>query len=179
MEELTFPKWIFYNGKNFFEWERKINLFNSWGYLWFSFKSNSYHVHKIVAINFIPNPENKPCVNHKNWIKTDIWVENLEWCTYSENNKHAYNTWLKKIYKWKDHWYYNKVWHTHNMLWKTWALCKNSKKIYQFDRNMNFIKEFSSAHDVERELWFTFGSICRVARWERPYHKWFIWKYER
>ena len=55
------------------------------------------YLHKLLAQAFLPNPKKKKCINHKNGIKDDNSLENIEWCTYSENAKHALKNGLRKI----------------------------------------------------------------------------------
>lgn len=86
----------------FYKKERIVNkAANSSGYYELRFsvdknKSKTNMIHRVVASHFLPNPENKPEVNHIDGNKTNNSVENLEWATRSENQYHAYATGLKK-----------------------------------------------------------------------------------
>ncbi len=73
---------------------------NKWGYLGVTLYKDGigqrFQVHRLMMIAFIPNPENKPQVNHKDGVKDNNTLENLEWNTRSENQKHAFRIGLKK-----------------------------------------------------------------------------------
>ena len=79
----------------------KLNLIN--GYLTHTTRIGGrsgtnivLRVHRLVAKAYIPNPDNKPFVNHKDGNKQNNHVSNLEWCTPKENSQHAYDTGLAK-----------------------------------------------------------------------------------
>ena len=61
------------------------------GYTCVSINGKREYYHRVVATALIPNPENKPCVNHIDGNKKNNHPSNLEWVTYSENNKHAFS----------------------------------------------------------------------------------------
>lgn len=128
---------------------------------------NRVLIHRLVAQSFIPNPENKPQVNHINWTKTDNRAENLEWCTISENWIHSYrvlwnNVWFKK---------------NHYMKWRLWKLNVSSKKINQYDLQWNFINTWWWAWEINRLLWIDKNCISKCCLWKLKTSWWFIWKY--
>jgi len=65
------------------------------GYLSVRLHSKTQSLHRLVALAFCENPEGKPCVNHIDGDKVNNCASNLEWCSYSENHKHAFDTGLR------------------------------------------------------------------------------------
>lgn len=74
------------------------------GYVLLALDRRLYMYHRIIAKMFVPNPNNKPEVNHKNGIKDDNRPENLEWVTRSENVRHSFEVLKKKsnLIGWRD-----------------------------------------------------------------------------
>lgn len=117
-----------------------------------------YLVHCIVARTFIPNPENKPQVNHIDGNKQNNYVDNLEWCTQSENMCHALKTGLKIMPKGKD--------------------VYNARVIYQYDKNNNLIKRWECMSTASQTLKISQRDIVRVCKGKRKTCGGYIWKYE-
>lgn len=105
------PKTAFHNLTNRYILRKekllRNNSVNTGGYKQVFLRKNGIfypsRVHRLVASTFIPNLENKKCVNHKNGIKTDNRVVNLEWATHSENEKHAFSIGIKVNSKGEKH----------------------------------------------------------------------------
>lgn len=118
-------------------------------------------VHRLVAIAFIPNPENKKTVNHINGNKVDNRLENLEWCTHKENSIHCFRVLGVKVRN--DHKYGNK---------------NNAKSVIQISKSGEVIKEWESCAEVNRQLGIQFKNISAVCRGKRNIAGGFKWKFK-
>ena len=114
-------------------------------------------VHRLVAKTFIPNPDNLPEVNHKDEDKTNNKVSNLEFCDSKYNNN--YGTRNKRISE-------------------KMTNGKLSKPVLQYTKSGEFVREWKSMNDVQRNLNYNKGNIssCCTGRYKSAYN--FIWKYK-
>jgi hypothetical protein len=120
------------------------------GYVYIRVNIKKYALHRIVALTFIENSENKPFVNHIDGNKLNNKLDNLEWVTCSENNLHAH-----KI-----------------------GLTKGSKReIIQYDLEMNEIQKFNKIKDASVKLNICYSSIKAVLYKKQKTAGGFIFKY--
>lgn len=127
------------------------------GYLRIALKNKKHFVHRLVAEAFIPNPENKPFIDHINTIRSDNRVENLRWVTKKENNNNPLT--LKK--------------HRNASLGN-----KNPRhrKVLQYDKYGNFIREWDTITEAETTLNIT-HKIHFVCQGKGKTCGGYIWKY--
>lgn len=91
-----------------------------------------YNQHRVIATIFIPNPENKPEVNHKDGIKHHNWDTNLEWCTEKENQNHATEVLKRRV---GTNNYHCKL--SEEDVLRIYELCKNGVKRADIAREYN------------------------------------------
>lgn len=136
-------------------------LRDTYGYEIVGFCKNSklktIKVHRIIATAFIPNPENKPQVNHINGFRNDNRIENLEWCTSKENIIHSFKHLNKNETRFK----IEKL---------------NPLPILQFELNGALIKEYPTRAQAEKETGVNQSDICKCASLKQKTAGGFLWK---
>lgn len=139
-------------------------MVNPFGYVYVMLSERKHiFIHRLVAIAFIKNPNNKPSVNHINGKKDDNYLWNLEWVTRSENCKHAYRTGLSKVNK--------------TFLGKKGALCPHSIPVEQYSKDGVFIKKWAAAKEAARELNLSQGNITSCCKGTYKSTGGFVFKY--
>ena len=120
-------------------------------------KQRTLQVHRLVAEAFIPNTDNKPCIDHINAVRNDNRASNLRWLTISENNSTEIAKNRKSISALKRE--------------------DNKVKIRQLNKDGETIKEFNSSMDIERELGFDRSSILRCCKGKQKLSYGYKWVY--
>jgi hypothetical protein len=115
-------------------------------------KIRRFRVHRLVAIAFIENPENKPYVNHIDGCRSNNSVENLEWCTPAENTQHAVKTGLMSPTR--------------------------EKRVIQYSLNGEKIQEFISLSEAARQTGSQGAKITLCCQFQRKTHNGFQWRYK-
>lgn len=139
--------------------------------LWMNNKGKTHYIHRLIAEHFIPNPMIMSTVNHIDGDKTNNDLSNLEWCSFSYNNKHAYENGLKIVS--------DKV----RKSARERAIQRNKsmvrgKPIKKLDKCGNLIKIYSSVKEAAESLGVHRCSIDRALKGKTNSCKGFIFKYK-
>lgn len=131
-------------------------------------------LHRLIAEAFIPNPDNKPCVDHINTIRYDCRIENLRWVTQKENANNPLS-----LQHCKDNTYTKDVSQRSNMTRKKNQKYPIIKTVYMFDKEGRLLKEFFSATDAAKEVGVHRSAIERVLKGKYGFCKGFYWSYDK
>lgn len=132
-------------------------------------KKSKQLIHRLVAKTFIPNPLNKPYVNHKDLNKKNNHIWNLEWVTNKENIQHAIENIPKRKKQLKsDMSKIGKLYGKQNGI-------NSSKPIYQMSLDGKVIKQYSSAREASRELNISYKCISKCCLGKLKSYKRFLW----
>lgn len=147
--------------------------FNSGGYPILTLSKNAIHknikVHRLVAKTFIPNSENKPCIDHINTIRTDNRVENLLWTTGKENCNNPLT---------RKHMSDNKKGEKNHMRGRLSKEHPNSIPIIQLTKNGQYIRTWDCARDVSREIGIHYSNVNSVLRGKTKTAGGYKWMYK-
>jgi hypothetical protein len=121
----------------------------------------SKRINRLVALAFIPNPENKPHINHIDGEPKNNKVENLEWCTQKENIQHLY-----KILKYKSH-----------MNGRKGAKSNCNKRVIQLDKTKQYIKTWDCILDASKKLNISSSAISNCLTNRSKTAGGYVWKY--
>ena len=136
--------------------------------------SRTFQVHRLVAVHFISNPKCLPEVNHKDEVKTNNCVWNLEFCTraYNEN----YGTKIERSVKhhnYKESSIKSALHHNYKEVGR-----KLSKPVLQMAEDWNVIKKWESLQEVSRTLNYSCGNISMVCNGKKEKAYGFRWMFE-
>ena len=127
-------------------------------------------IHRLVALHFIPNTENKPQINHKDENKDNNAVDNLEWVTSKENAN--YGTRKTRCYQNRD---YKAIGRNISQGIKEKGHCR---AVVQYDLSMNKLAEFETIVEAGKALHILPSGIGNAVRGNCQTYKGFIWKYK-
>ena len=146
------------------------------GYQQITLDNSQLLVHRLVAQAFIPNPNNLPCVNHKDENPGNNDFRNLEWCTYKYNSNYGTNP-SRHSKKMLDRYNNDSDWKSDCIKRLAEIQKKKRKRVVQLDKFNNYLKTYESSYATEKDGHLSVH-VCDCANGKRKTHHGYKWIWE-